>query len=160
MSLHLGAGRLTIDQGGITSFDSNDELYHNITTGISGNYSAPQRSVSGGNTININTNHLIGACNSFCTHVNGSVKFGGNVHSLPANIWFSYEGGSLFWVIDYHSGIQNPTWEPYPTGIVKYRFFVSAGKVYLNEQVAFQSTVTLTVLSHAIYWNLKAGRFN
>jgi hypothetical protein len=160
MSLHLGAGRLTIDQDGRTSFDTNDKLYHNITTGISGSYSAPARSVSNNGTININTNHQIASCNSFCTHVAGSVKFSGGVHAFPANVWFAYEGGSLFWIIDYHSGIQSPAYKNFPTGIVKYRFFVSGGKVYLNERVAFHSTVTLTVLAHTISWKLKAGRFN
>lgn len=160
MSLHLASGRLTIDQDGVTSFDSDDELYHNITTGISGNYSVPNRSASKGHNININTNHLIGSCNAFCTHVCGSVKFTGAIHSLPANVWFSYEGGDLFWSIDYHSGIQNPAWTVRPTGIVKYRFFVSGGNVYLNERSAFKTFNNLTVSAHTIYWNLKAGRFN
>ena len=159
MSLRLEAGRLKIDQGGRTVFDSDDKLYHNITTGISGSYAAPQRSVNNGNTINIDNDRLIGSCNAFCTHVAGSVRFSGGVKAFPADIWFSYEGGDLFWVIDYHSGYQSPTWSAVPTGFVKYNFFVRDGNVYLNERVYFKSNVTLTQLSHTIRWNLKAGRF-
>lgn len=159
MSLHLRSGRLTIDQSGVTKFDSDDKLYHNITTGLIGSFTAPTRSVSGGRTININTDHLIGTCNPFCTHVVGSVRFTGTVHAFPADVWFSYEGGSLFWIIDYHTGIQNPTYAGYPCGIVKYRIFTSGGNVYLNERVAFTSNVTLIIPTHAVYWRLKAGRF-
>ena len=43
MSLHLRAGRLTIDQGGRSVLDTDDKLYHDITTGISGSYTAPER---------------------------------------------------------------------------------------------------------------------
>lgn len=159
MSLHLGAGRLVIDQDGRTVFDTDDRLYHNITTGLVGSYTAPQRSVSNWNTINLDNNYLIGSCNPFCTHVAGSVRFTGQVHAIPADIWFAYEGGDLFWTIDTHTGIQSPTWAQFPTGIVKYRFFVSGGNVYLNERVFFASSVTLTVPTHSVFWKLKAGRF-
>lgn len=160
MSLHLRAGRLTIDQGGRTVFDSDDNLYHNITTDISGVYNAPGRSVSNQGIINIDNNYAIGACNRFCTHVCGSVQFTGNDRfTLPTNIWFAYEGGDLFWTVDYHTGVQSPAFAIDPTGIVKYRFFISSGQVYLNERVFFTSGVNIVIPGHSIVWKLKAGRF-
>jgi len=159
MSLHLGLARLTIDQNGRKVLDTEDKLYHNITTGLSGSYVAPARSVSGWGVINIDRNILVGSCNGFCTHVQGSVRFTGQHHAIPPDIWYCYEGGDLIWTLDKHTGFQNPTWAINPTGIVKYRFFVSSGKVYLNERVFFTSSVTLIVPTHAILWRLKAGRF-
>lgn len=160
MSLRLRAGRLTIDQAGRKVFDTDDKLYHNITAnGLSGSYTAPNRVVSNWGRINVDTNHLIGTCNAFCTHVQGSVRFTGQLHAIPTDIWFCYEGGDLFWTIDKHTGIQNPTWSTRPTGVVRYRFFASGGNVYLNERVFFTSSVTLTVPTHTVFWKLKAGRF-
>jgi hypothetical protein len=161
MSLHLRDGRLTIDQDGRTVFDTEDKLYHNITTdGLSGIYTAQQRSVGNQDIINIDNNYLVGTCNQFCTHVCGSVKFGGTDRfSLPPNIWFAYEGGDIFWTVDYHTGFASPFFTIYPTGIVKYRFFVNAGQVILNERVFFTSGINLIIPGHSIIWKLKAGRF-
>jgi hypothetical protein len=161
MSFHLKAGRLTIDQGGRTVFDTNDQLYHNITTGLSGSYAAPARSISGSkNWKNINTNHKIGTCNSFCTNLSGSVRFRQYAQLVPLNVWFAYEGGDVFAIIDYHSGAQTIGYGQSIEGFVKYRFFISNGVVYLNERVVLHSPANKTFLAHIVDWKLKAGRFN
>lgn len=160
MSLHLRAGRLTIDQAGQPVFDTEDKFYHNITTtGLSGSYTVPTRAVSNWGKIDVDTNHLIGSCNAFCTHVCGSVRFDGVDQVIPAGVWFAYEGGDLFFIVSKVTGIQNPAYSTRVTGLAKYRFFVSGGSVYLNERAFFTSSMMMTIPTHVISWKLKAGRF-
>lgn len=161
MSLHLGAGRLTIDQDGRTVFNSEDKLYHDITkTGLTGSYNAPGRTTSGSsNWVNVNTNHQIGSCNAFCTHVTGSIRLRTFAQLFPTDVWFAYEGGDVFVILDYHSGIQSVGYVDTIQGLVKYRFFVSDGSVYMNERVVMHSSATKEFRAHIIDWKLKAGRF-
>lgn len=160
MSLHLRTGRLTIDQGGRTVFDTDDKLYHNITGGLAGSYDAPARSISGSkNWLSINTNHQIGTCNGFCTNLQGSIRFRGFAQPFPTDIWFCYEGGDVFNILDYHSGITSVGYVGDVQGFVKYRFFISNGVVYLNERVVMHSGVNKIFRGHTIDWKLKAGRF-
>lgn len=160
MSLSLRAGRLTIDQAGRSVLDTDDKLYHNITTGLTGSYTAPARSISGtSNWTNIDTNRQIGTCNSFCTHLQGSIRFRQYAQLAPLDVWFAYEGGDVFAILDYHTGIQNIGYVTSIQGFVKYRFFISSGVVYLNERVIMHSGATKIFKAHAIDWNLKAGRF-
>lgn len=161
MSLRLAAGRLTIDQAGRKVLDTDDKLNHDITTaGLSGSYVAPARSISGtSNWANIDTNRQIGTCNAFCTHLQGSVRFRQYAQLVPLDVWFSYEGGDLFAILDYHTGIQNIGYVTSIQGFVKYRFFISSGVVYLNERVIMHSGATKIFRAHAVEWSLKAGRF-
>lgn len=160
MSLHLKAGRLTIDQGGRSVFDTEDKLFHNITTGINGSKSFSARSVSGGsNWVNVNTNHEIASCNPFCTHVVGSIRF--RIYSMlaPTDVWFAYEGGDVFAILDHTTGIKDAPYTTAITGFTKYRFFISGSKVYLNERVIMHSNASKTFAAHVLDWKLKAGRF-
>lgn len=160
MSFHLHDGRLTIDQDGRTVFDTDDKLYHNITSGLSGSYSVADRGVSGAsNWVNINTNHQIGTCNAFCSFLKGSIRFRGFAQSFPTDIWFSYEGGDVFNILDYQTGIQSVGNVIDIQGFVKYRFFISNGAVYLNERVVMHSGASKIYRGHTLDWNLEAGRF-
>lgn len=161
MSFHLEDGLLTIDQDGHSSLNTDDQMFHNITfTGLTGSFAADSHVAKNDSVVNIDTNHLIGTCNSFCTHVWGSVKFSGVEQTIPPDVWFAYEGGDLFWILSHLTGIQNPTYSSSISQIVKYRFFVSGGNVYLNERVFMNSQVTMIFPAHTVFWNLKAGRFN
>jgi len=150
---------LTIDQAGRAVFDTDDKLYHNITTGISGSLTIPQRTANSSNTLNINADHVIGSCNPFCTHLAGSVRFRGGANAMPVNVWHAYEGGSIFWVLSKFVGFTDSPYRIYTSNIVKYEFKISGSNVILNERVYAKSAVNFTILAHAIDWRLKAGRF-
>jgi hypothetical protein len=160
MSLHLRTGRLTIDQNGRTVFDSDDKLYHNITSGLVGSFSVGDRGVSGAsNLVNIDNYHQIGTCNGFCTNLQGSIRFRGFAQSFPTDIWFSYEGGDVFNIVDYATGSQQVPYTITVQGLVKYKFFISDGVVWLNERVVMHSGANKIFRGHTLDWKLKAGRF-
>jgi hypothetical protein len=160
MSLHLRSGRLTIDQDGRTVFDTEDQLYHNITGGLVGSYSAPARSISGSkNWANIDDYYQIGVCSPHCTHVQGSIRFRGFAQSFPTDIWFSYEGGDVFNIVDYTTGTMDVPYVIQVQGFAKIRIYTFGGAVYLNERVVMHSGVVKTFRAYTVDWKLKAGRF-
>lgn len=159
MSLRLRAGRLTIDQAGRSVFDTDDKLYHDITSNISGSLTIPARTASSSKVLNIDTDHYVGTCNPFCTHLAGSVKFRGGSNAMPVDVWHAYEGGSIFWVLSKFVGFTSSPYRIYTANIVKYEFRISGSNVILNERVYAKSAVSFTILAHAIDWKLKAGRF-
>jgi hypothetical protein len=165
MSFTATSGRIRVtDADGVEKLDTNDGLFHIVTTLSQGSVSIPEVATSTSYT-NITQTYDLGACHSACTHVIGAVRFSGSgTWGVAFNRWTTYMGGTLVWAMT-APGLTSATKGTIMTFVhtyCGYRFYCSGGRVYMERRVLMPSNppdVWLKILAHTVTHKLKAGLF-
>lgn len=171
MSFMARLGRILItNAAGQKRLDTDEDLFHIVTTLPEGVRNIPQINAPTSAQLNQNNDFLLGSCHPACTHVIGAVKFSASQQFGAAFArWTTYMGGDLVWVM------SAPTWSAggagdigaAPTFVCTYRFFASGGGIYMRQRLLLPKVPATTpgvpsnqlprILAHSVTYRLKAG---
>ena len=165
MTFHLAAGALVIDKGGITRFNSDDQLLHGAASGLPISGTVAIAAVTGGAGVRVDSTTVydLGAVTSGHTQLIGAVKFDLNndAAGLAFDRWHTVMGGSVVWVMDGEPGFaaalgDNNDLQQW----VDYHFRINAGRAEMVRRLFIDdSPFSYTVLSHTVSFKLRSGNW-
>lgn len=160
MTLDVRAGRMTITDGAATIFDSDDDLFHVLSSanGTAGPFFYESKNLVG---VDISDAILLGAVNAACTDVIGAIRirYGSGGVGLVHNRWHTVCGGTAVVVWDGEAGQSNVNRDNLSfSQFVGYTFRVAGGKAYLDRRVVMRPTsLAVGVVVHHVDFKLKCG---
>ena len=151
---------MRITEGSRTVFDTDDKLFHVISTlnGTVGPYF-----YSGGDNVSLGVDDSItlGSVNPVCTQVIGAIKFTLNNYAagFAFDRWQMMMGGTAVWVMDGEPGFSDRLGSNFGCAqYVAYSFTTSGGTVRLNRRVHLAGIpFQFIVRPHAITYKLRCG---
>lgn len=160
MTITIGGGKLTITDGSHTVFDSDDALYHVISSlsGTAGPFFYESQNLTG---LDIADSILLGNVHAACTDVIGAIKirYGSGQVGFVHNRWHTICGGTAVIVFDGEAGQSDSIGSNLSLNqFCGYSFRVAGGKCYLDRRVILRpSSLLVGIRVHHVDFSLKCG---
>lgn len=161
--LRVSNGRILITEGTDEKFNTDDLMFHEIST-LNGTTQSLTYSAGNGVGLEINDRIALGNVHPVCTQVIGAVKFTLNNYAagMAFDRWHMVMGGSICWVLDGEPGFLDRLGSNLGTRqVCFYSFSTTGGVVYLERRVVIADIpFEYFIRSHTITYKLRCGAWS
>jgi len=165
MAIDITAGRVLVtNAAGATRLDTNQDLFHILTTLPQLTINVPVLTASTATRRDETNVTTIGSCHASADLVIGAVMFASTslTNGIGFSRWTTYMGGDLVWamtapVLGAGGGVSIV-----PTTACLYRFYATAGTVFMAQRLVMPKApegVTYQLTAHTLTLKLKCALF-